>query len=68
MFFVVKLYFKDFNKYIYRNCEFECRLYFPIPAGMNKVDTLLAEVGAIRPVNNKDWDNLGKTYYHSSKE
>ena len=53
---------EDFNKYIYRNCEFECRLYFPIPAGMNKVDTLLAEVGAIRPVNNKDWDNLGKTY------
>lgn len=53
---------EDIFKYIHTPCKFKCRLYFPIPSTMNKVDKLLAELGAIRPVNNKDWDNLGKTY------
>jgi len=48
--------------YIVTPCEFTCRLYFPIPSDMNKVDTLLAEMGVIRPPIQKDWDNLGKTY------
>lgn len=47
---------------IYTPCEFMCKLYFPIPSGMNKVEKLLAEVGVIKPPINKDWDNLGKTY------
>ena len=48
--------------YIYTPCYFQCDMYFPIPSNMSKVDTLLAELGVIRPCNNKDWDNLGKTY------
>lgn len=43
-------------------CTFECKLFFPIPSNMNRVDTLLAEMGVIRPQMKKDWDNLGKTY------
>ena len=48
--------------YITVPCEFVCRMYFPIPSDMNRVDTLLAEMGYIRPPIQKDWDNLGKTY------
>lgn len=48
--------------YIKTPCHFTCKLFFPIPANMNKIDTLLAEMGMIQPPNNKDWDNLGKTY------
>lgn len=48
--------------YITTPCEFTCRMYFPIPGDMNKVDTILAEMGYIRPPIQKDWDNLGKTY------
>lgn len=43
-------------------CYFYCRSYFPIPKHFSKVDTLLAEMGFIRPPIQKDWDNLGKTY------
>ena len=48
--------------YIVTPCEFTCRMYFPIPGDMNKVETLLAEMGYIRPPIQKDWDNIGKTY------
>ena len=50
------------KNYIVTPCEFTCRLYFPIPSDMNRIDTLLAEMGVIRPPIQKDWDNLGKTY------
>lgn len=53
---------ESLQHYIVTPCEFTCRMYFPIPSDMNKVDTLLAEMGAIRPPIQKDWDNLGKTY------
>lgn len=43
-------------------CTFICKMYFPIPENMNKVEKLLAEMEVIKPANNKDWDNLGKTY------
>ena len=29
---------------------------------MNIVDTILAELGLIKPITTPDWDNLGKTY------
>jgi Holliday junction resolvase RusA-like endonuclease len=29
---------------------------------MNKIETVLAELGFVRPVTKPDWDNLGKTY------
>lgn len=50
------------QNYIVTPCYFTTKLYFPIPSGMNKVDTLLAEMEMIQPPINKDWDNLGKTY------
>ena len=29
---------------------------------MNTLDTVLAELGLIKPVTTPDWDNFGKTY------
>jgi Holliday junction resolvase RusA-like endonuclease len=43
-------------------CKFKCASYLPIPKQFTKIDTLLAEMGLIRPINRPDWDNLGKTY------
>ena len=36
--------------------------FFKTPSGFNKVDTVLAEVGLIRPLTKPDWDNIGKKY------
>ena len=30
--------------------------------GASKIETILAELGYIRPISKPDWDNLGKTY------
>lgn len=35
--------------------------YLPIK-GMNRIDSILAELRLIRPLSKPDWDNLGKTY------
>lgn len=43
-------------------CALDLDLYFPIPKSFNRVDTLLAEIGMLRPAKRPDWDNLGKTY------
>lgn len=43
-------------------CSFILNSYLPIPQSFNKVDTLLAELGILRPNKKPDWDNLGKTY------
>jgi len=43
-------------------CSFTLNSYLPIPQSFNKVDTLLAELGILRPSKKPDWDNLGKTY------
>jgi Holliday junction resolvase RusA-like endonuclease len=43
-------------------CGFYLKLYLPIPKSLPRVDTLLAELGIIRPSKRPDWDNLGKTY------
>ena len=53
---------KDIQQLIVTPCTFTCDCYFPIPDGLTKVDKLLAEMGMIKPIFNKDWDNLGKTY------
>jgi Holliday junction resolvase RusA-like endonuclease len=45
-----------------KECEIDIKSYFPIPKSFNKVNTLLAELGIIRPITKPDWDNLGKTY------
>lgn len=43
-------------------CELHVYNYMEIPKTFNKVNTLLAELGFIRPCTKPDWDNLGKTY------
>ena len=43
-------------------CRFIVNTFLPIPKGFNKIDTILAEMGLIRPITKPDWDNLGKTY------
>lgn len=62
-----------FAKYVMKNegellhlittpCEFNLTTYQPIPNTMNTLDTVLAELGLIKPVTTPDWDNFGKTY------
>lgn len=43
-------------------CTFHVDIYQPIPKSMNIIDTVLAELGLIKPITTPDWDNLGKTY------
>ena len=43
-------------------CKFTCVSYLPIPKSMSKADTILAELGLVRPISKPDWDNLGKAY------
>ena len=43
-------------------CQFDCKVYMPIPSTMNKVESILSEVGLIRPISIPDWDNIGKKY------
>lgn len=43
-------------------CKFTCISYLPIPKSMSKVETMLAEMGFIRPISKPDFDNLAKTY------
>ena len=50
------------NTLISTPVKFESKIYQPIPKSMSKVDTVLAELGLIRPITKPDWDNLAKTY------
>ena len=52
--------FKD--KLISTPCAIKYNAYLKTPSTFNKLDTLLAEIGAIRPLNKPDWDNIGKEY------
>lgn len=40
----------------------DCRCYIKTPTALSKTDTVLAELGYVRPISKPDWDNLGKTY------
>lgn len=40
--------------------DFRC--YIKTPSSLSKIETILAELGYIRPISKPDWDNLGKTY------
>lgn len=43
--------------------EFIVESYLPTPlSSASKKDILAAEMGAIRPLSDPDWDNIGKTY------
>lgn len=43
-------------------CIIHYNIYLKTPNSFNKLDTILAEIGTIRPLNKPDWDNLGKEY------
>lgn len=53
---------KDIINLITTQCRFVVNSFLPIPASFNRIDTILAEMGLIRPITKPDWDNLGKTY------
>lgn len=48
---------------IYTRVEMTINTYQPIPtSSMTSSEVYLAEKGLIRPIQNADWDNYGKTY------
>lgn len=59
--------FRDFMKRnrhlktITTACKLTVDTYIPTK-GMNRLDSILAELRMIRPLSKPDWDNLGKTY------
>ena len=40
----------------------DCRCYIKTPSSFSKSDTIIAELGYIRPISKPDWDNVGKAY------
>lgn len=53
----------ELDKFIYTPCEIEYNIFIKTPSSMNITDTMLAEIGMIRPAFAKpDWDNAGKKY------
>lgn len=53
---------KDLLNLITTPCSFHVTTYQPIPKNMNLVDSVLSELGWIKPITTPDWDNFGKTY------
>lgn len=37
-------------------------VFLPIPSSMNEKESILAEMGYIRPISKPDFDNVAKTY------
>ena len=54
--------FMQFNQQLCTPLEITYDAFFKTPSGFNKVDTVLAELGIIRPLTKPDWDNIGKKY------
>ena len=54
--------FMQFNQQLCTPLEITYDAFFKTPSGFNKVDTVLAEVGLIRPLTKPDWDNIGQKY------
>lgn len=43
-------------------CELYCKTFSPIPSSMNKIESILAELGLIKHISKPDGDNLLKSY------
>lgn len=54
--------FESLDRMIDTPCIVDINAYLKTPSGYNKEDTILAEIGLIRPISKPDWDNLGKKY------
>ena len=52
----------DIDGIISTPCEFTCITYKPTPSAMNRIETIISELGLIKDISKPDWDNLGKTY------
>ena len=52
----------EINKLIYTPCIVEFNAFLPTPSAFNVEDKFLAEIGLIRSITTKDWDNIGKKY------
>lgn len=50
------------HKLISTPCAIKYNAYLKTPSTFNKLETLVAELGGIRPMNKPDWDNIGKEY------
>lgn len=52
----------DLQHLIYTPCDLVYTTFQKTPSKFNSVDTYLAELGLIRPIEKPDWDNIGKKY------
>ena len=52
----------EINFKINTPCELHCKTYSPIPSSMNKMESILAELGLIKHISKPDCDNLLKSY------
>lgn len=52
----------ELDNFICTPCIVEYNTYHKTPSVYNTVDTFLAEIGLMRPMNKPDWDNIGKKY------
>ena len=54
--------FEGLNHIICTPCNVDINAYLKTPGYLNRADTILAEIGAIRPITKPDWDNIEKKY------
>lgn len=54
--------FYQLEHLIYTPCDILIDMYFKTPSQYNRIDTVLSEIGLIRPITKPDWDNGGKKY------
>lgn len=54
--------FFGIEQLIYTPCDLVIDMYFKTPLSYNRIDTVLSEIGLIRPPTKPDWDNGGKKY------
>ena len=53
---------EDIDFKITTPAELICKTYSPIPSSMNRIDSILAELGLIKNISKPDGDNLLKSY------
>lgn len=54
--------FFGINHLIYTPCDIVIDMFIKTPSSYNRIDTILSEIGLIRPPYKPDWDNGGKKY------
>lgn len=54
--------FEGLNHILYTPCIVDMNAYLKTPSSFNRKETILSEVGLIRPITKPDWDNIEKKY------